>query len=336
MNLIIPMAGRGTRLRPHTLTTPKPLLQIAGKSIVQRLAEDIAEIYNGKIDHIAFVIGDFGKEVEQQLLDIAAHLGAKGSLHYQDTPLGTAHAIWQAREAMDGEVIIAFADTLFRADFQMDRSKDGVIWVKTVDNPQSFGVVTLDGDGNINGMVEKPQEPVSDLAIIGIYYLKDGPVLRGEIQHLLDNDIREKGEYQLTNALENMRLKGAKFGAGKVNDWMDCGNKDAVLDTNRKILDYDHAAGKSLRAANVTLRNAVVIEPCFLGSGVVIENSVVGPHVALMDNTQVSHSVISMTMAGEGSLIRNTVLHNSMLGTKSVSERKPLHLDIGDYSRIRE
>jgi glucose-1-phosphate thymidylyltransferase len=330
------MAGRGTRLRPHTLTTPKPLLQIAGKTIVQRLAEDIAEIYNGKIDHIAFVIGDFGKEVEQQLLGIAEKLGAKGSLHLQETPLGTAHAIWQAREAMDGEVIIAFADTLFRADFAMDRSKDGVIWVKTVENPQSFGVVTLDADDNINGMVEKPQTPVSDLAIIGIYYIRDGAALRSEIQYLLDNDVREKGEFQLTNALENMRLKGAKFGAGKVNDWMDCGNKEAVLDTNRKILNYDHVAGKSLRGSNVTLRDSIVIEPCFFGNGVVIENSVVGPYVTLMDNTTVSRSVITMTMAGAGSQLANAVLHDSMVGTSSVASLKAKNLDLGDYSRIRE
>jgi glucose-1-phosphate thymidylyltransferase len=303
---------------------------------VQRLAEDIAEIYDGKIDKIAFIIGDFGKEAEQQLLEIAEKLGAKGSLHLQDEPLGTAHAIWQAREALEGEVIIAFADTLFRADFRMDQALDGVIWVKTVENPQSFGVVTLDAQNVINGMVEKPQEPVSDLAIIGIYYIRDGNNLRSEIQYLLDNDVREKGEYQLTNALENMRLKGARLGAGKVNDWMDCGNKDAVLDTQRKILGYELAAGKQLVSPDVTLLNSVIIHPCYIGKGVVLENAVVGPHVSLGDNTRVRQSVLSMTMAGAHSVIENGVLQDSMLGSFSVCSLRTGNLDIGDYSRIRE
>ena len=125
-------------MRPHTLTTPKPLLPIAGKAIVQRLVEDIVSLYDGKVEEIAFVIGDFGKDVEQQLLDLAEGLGAKGNICHQEQPLGTAHAIWMAQQLMDGEVIIAFADTLFRANFKLDRTKDGAIWVKRVDNPSSF------------------------------------------------------------------------------------------------------------------------------------------------------------------------------------------------------
>jgi len=301
-------------LRPHTLTVPKPLVPIAGKPIVQRLAEDIVKIYDGKVDEIAFIIGDFGKEVEQSLLEVAADLGAKGSIYYQDEPLGTAHAIWMAEQSMDGEIIIAFADTLFRADFVLDRSRDGVIWVKRVDNPSSFGVVTLDQDGVIVDLVEKPQEFVSDLAIIGIYYIKDGAALREEIRNLIDNDIREKGEYQLTNALENLKDKGTAFLPGTVKEWMDCGNKNAVLDTTQKVLHHLEENGEALVSDNVKLINSVIIPPCHIGENVEISHSVIGPNVSIGDNTVLKGTVMEGSIVGYNSHVRNIVLKNSMIG----------------------
>lgn len=334
MKIIVPMAGRGTRLRPHTLITPKPLLPVAGKPIVHRLVEDIVALYDGKVEEIAFIVGDFGAEAEQQLVAIAEKLGAKGSIYHQDKPLGTAHAIWQARESMDDEIIIAFADTLFRATFTLDRSKDGVIWVNKVEDPRPYGVVTLDGEGVITEFVEKPQEFVSDLAIIGIYYVKDGPALRDEIQYLLDNDIRDKGEYQLTNALENLKQKGARFGAGEVELWMDCGNKDAVLDTDRKVLAYDHEHGKNLISADVTSENSVIIPPCYIGKGVTLRNSVVGPFVSLYDGATVENSVVSRSSVREKSVIRNAVLAEAMIGASAGVERTPDGPSLGDFGRI--
>ena len=170
MNIIIPMAGRGSRLRPHTLTTAKPLLPVAGKPIVQRLVEDIATIVGDDLSRIAYVVGEFGQDVEDMLLAVAEGQGAKGSIHYQDKPLGTAHAVLCAAEHLEGPVVVAFADTLFRADFKLDASADGVIWVNRVEDPRAFGVVQLSEDGRITDFIEKPQEFVSDLAIIGIYY----------------------------------------------------------------------------------------------------------------------------------------------------------------------
>ena len=229
MRIIIPMAGMGKRLRPHTLTVPKPLIPVAGKSIVQWLAEDITKVCKEKVEEIAYVIGDFGKEVEEQLLNIATNLGAKGSIYYQDEPLGTAHAILCAKDALKGKTIIAFADTLFRAEFTIDESKEGIIWVNKIEDPRMFGVVKVNDKGVITDFIEKPKTFVSDLAIIGIYYFKDGENLKKELQHLIDNNIREKGEYQLTNALENMKSKGVEFIPGKVIEWLDCGNKDATV-----------------------------------------------------------------------------------------------------------
>ena len=161
MNIIIPMAGRGSRLRPHTLTTPKPLIAFAGKSIVQRLVEDIVKVCNEEINEIAFIIGDFGKEIENNLIDIAKDLGAEGKIVYQDKPLGTAHAILCAKESLKGDVVVAFADTLFKADFRLEKNSDGIIWVNKIDDPSAFGVVKVNDEKIITDFVEKPEFFVS-------------------------------------------------------------------------------------------------------------------------------------------------------------------------------
>ncbi|MFT4684904.1 MAG: glucose-1-phosphate thymidylyltransferase, partial [Flavobacteriales bacterium] len=259
MKIIVPMAGIGSRLRPHTLTTPKPLTLIAGKPIVQRLVEDIAQVVNQKIDEIAFIIGPVAKgfpgDTEERLLKIAKDLNAKGSVFVQEQALGTAHAIQCAKSALNGPCVVAFADTLFKADFTLDSNSDGAIWVKQVEDPKAFGVIKLK-DGIITDFVEKPEEFVSDLAIIGIYYFKDGGILRDEIQYLLDNDIKEKGEYQLTNALENMKSKGLKFVPGTVSEWMDCGNKNVTVETNSKVLELLEKDGENLTSSDVKLENS--------------------------------------------------------------------------------
>lgn len=274
------MAGMGKRMRPHTLTIPKPLVPIAGKPIVQRLVEDIAKVCHEPIEEVAFIVGDFGQAVEEKLLDIAASVGAKGSIHYQNEPLGTAHAIMCAKDVLDGKVVVAFADTLFKADFKLDTSADGTIWVQQVNDPSAFGVVKLNPRNEISDFVEKPTEFVSDLAIIGIYYFKDGAYLRSELQYLLDNDIMEKGEYQLTNALENMKNKGTVFIPGKISEWLDCGNKNATVYTNQRYLEYIKDE-KDLVSPSATITNSVIIPPVFIGPEAVITNSVIGPHVSL-------------------------------------------------------
>ena len=289
MNIIIPMAGRGTRMRPHSLTIPKPLIPIAGKPIAQRLVEDIAGIAQQKIDNIGFVIHpSFGKDVEEHLKQVAAQLGAKGHVFYQEKALGTAHAIQCAQELLEGNCIVAFADTLFKADFVLDNSKDGIIWVQKVENPKPFGVVKVNSDGNITDFVEKPQQFVSDLAIIGIYYFKDGDRLRKEIQYLLDNDIKDKGEYQITNALENMKQKGAQLVPGQVEEWLDCGNKDVTVYTNQRYLEF--IKDKELVAKSVKVNNSVIIPPCYIGENVELHNSVVGP--AFINNVVAYHRVL--------------------------------------------
>jgi glucose-1-phosphate thymidylyltransferase len=332
MKIIIPMAGMGKRMRPHTLTTPKPLIPIAGKPMVQRIVEDITKVCDEKVDEIAFVIGRFGKEAENNLIKVAESLGAKGSIFYQDTPLGTAHAIMCAKECVTGKVVVAFADTLFKADFKMDSSQEGIIWVQKVDDPKPFGVVKIDANNVITDFVEKPQEFVSDLAIIGIYYFKDGDYLRKELQYLLDNDIKEKGEYQLTNALENMKSKGTKFSPGKVSEWLDCGNKDATVYTNSRILEFNK---ETPRTSNFVNKDSKIIEPCFIGEGVQIINSTVGPHVSIGENSIIESSTVKNCIIQTNSKIKNADLSNSMIGNFSEFTGKSGDASIGDYSTIR-
>ena len=334
MNIIIPMAGMGKRMRPHTLTTPKPLLPIAGKPIVQRLVEDIAKVCGDKIDNVAFIIGPtFGKEVEADLIDIAASLGAKGHICFQEEALGTAHAVYMAKEILEGNVIVGFADTLFRADFTIDPSNDGVIWVKQVEDPSAFGVIKLDENNVITDFIEKPEEFVSDLAIIGIYYFKDGARLKKEIEHLLDNDIRDKGEYQLTNALENMKQQGLKFVPGKVVEWMDCGNKNATVHTNQRILA--NSTDEQLIDPSVQKNNAQIIEPCYMGINVKLDNCTIGPYVSIGDNTTISNSVISNSIIQKDTVIENANFENSMIGNNVIYDGKANQLSISDFSTVK-
>lgn len=326
------MAGMGKRMRPHTLTTPKPLIPIAGKPMVQRIVEDIIKVCDEPVDEIAFVIGRFGQEAENNLVAIAEKLGAKGRIFYQDEPLGTAHAILCAKECLSGKVLVAFADTLFKADFKLDSSQEGIIWVQKVENPKPFGVVKLNAESVITDFIEKPQTFVSDLAIIGIYYFKDGNYLNSELQFLLDNDIKEKGEYQLTNALENMKAKGTRFTPGKVTEWLDCGNKDATVYTNQRILEF---IKKEVKHTDYTNKNSSIIEPCFIGKNVQLINATVGPYASIGDNCIVENSVVKNSIIQTNTKIKNAELSNSMIGNYAEFTGKSSDVSISDYSVIR-
>ncbi len=335
MKIIVPMAGRGSRLRPHTLTIPKPLIPIAGKPIVHRLVEDIAGVIGQEIEEIAFIIHEsFGKQVEKDLIAIAQKLGSKGTIYYQNEALGTAHAIMCAKESLSGNVVVAYADTLFRADFRLDTTADSVIWVKQVDDPSAFGVVQLNDKNEIVDFVEKPKDFVSDLAIIGIYYFKSGETLRSELQYLLDNNIVKGGEYQLTDGLENMKQKGMRFVPGKVEEWMDCGNKNVTVETNSRMLGFLKKDGKNLISPSVKNENSTIIEPCFIGENVVLTNATIGPNVSLGDATVVENSTISNSLVQTNAKISNAKLDNAMIGNFATFDGNFTHISIGDYSEL--
>jgi glucose-1-phosphate thymidylyltransferase len=332
MKIIIPMAGMGKRMRPHTLTVPKPLIHIAGKPIVQRLAEDISSIAGGNLEEIAFIVGEFGKEVECRLLEIADALGTKGKIYYQHEALGTAHAVYCAEESLQGNVVVAFADTLFRADFKLNEEYDGVIWVHKVDNPQSFGVVKTDSKRVITAFIEKPKSFVSNQAIIGIYYFKDGGALRKELKHLIENDVRKNGEFQLTDALENMMKNGMRFSIDEVDEWLDCGNKNATVYTNKRILEHSDKEGLIHPSAKVI--NSIIVEPCYLGPEVHLENSIIGPFVSVGEHTRIENSVIANSIIQTNSRIVNVNLGNSMIGNFVEYTGRPNEDSIGDYTSL--
>ena len=327
------MAGLGKRMRPHTLTVPKPLIPIAGKPIVQRLVEDIAKVCGEPVEEVNFIIhSSFGKDVEKRLKGIAESVGAKGLISYQDTPLGTAHAILCAAESLSGNLVVAFADTLFKANFKLSKGNPNTIWVQKVEDPKPFGVVKLNANNEITDFVEKPETFVSDLAIIGIYYFQDGENLKKELQYLLDNDIKDKGEYQLTNALENMKNKGVAFVPGQVEEWLDCGNKNSTVATNERYLTY--LPEKELVGSEAHIENSILIPPVYIADGATIKNSVVGPYVSVGKGSVVEHSLVSTTIIQEHAKVKEANVKNSMVGNHAEVKGKAVDLSLGDYNVI--
>ena len=327
------MAGRGSRLRPHTLTVPKPLIPIAGKPIVHRLVEDIAKVLDEKIDEVAFIIGeDFGEKVEQDLMKIANSLGAKGTIYYQDKPLGTGHAIMCAKESLSGPAVVAYADTLFKADFNLDKSADAVMWVKKVENPSAYGVVQLNDNNEITNLVEKPEEFVSDLAVIGIYYFKDVEVLKNELQNVLDAKLTRGGEYQINDGIEAMRKNGLRFVPGKVDEWMDCGNKNVTVETNGRMLNFLHKDGEKLISDSVRIKDSEITEPCYIGENVELINAKIGPNVSVGDGTRIENSNIKNSLIQTFADIKNANLDNAMIGNHAKFDGDFTQISIGDYS----
>ena len=327
------MAGRGSRLRPHTLTVPKPLIPIAGKPIVHRLVEDIAGVLNQDIEEVAFIIHEsFGKKVEEELLAIAKKLGSKGTIYYQNEALGTGHAIMCAKDSLSGPAVIAYADTLIRANFDLDKTADSVIWVKQVDQPEAFGVVNLNDANEIIELVEKPKDFVSDLAVIGIYYFKDVAVLKNELQLVIDNNIINGGEYQINDGIKQMMAKGMKFVPGEVDEWMDCGNKNVTVETNGRLLGFLQADGQNLVSNSVVCEHSTIIQPCFIGEDVILINATVGPNVSLGNGCHVVDSTIKNSLVQNHSHIKNATLDNAMIGSHASFDGNFTSISIGDYS----
>ncbi|MBC3758452.1 nucleotidyltransferase [Hyunsoonleella sp. SJ7] len=336
MKIIVPMAGRGSRLRPHSLTVPKPLIPVAGQPIVHRLVKDIAKVLKQPIDEIAFVLGDpawFGDDVVSSLEDLAKSLGAKASIYRQDKPLGTGHAIMCAKPSLSGAAVIAYADTLIRAEFDLDPNADSVIWTKQVDNPEAYGVVKLNENNEIIELVEKPENFVSDQAVIGIYYFKDVAVLKDKLQEILDENVMNGGEYQINDGIKRMMVDGKVFKTGTVDEWMDCGNKAITIETNQRMLGFLKSDGEEqLVASSAKLENSNIIEPCFVGENVVLKNATIGPFVSIGNGTVIENSTIENSLIQTDSEIKNAKLNNAMIGNHVKYNGDFTSISIGDYS----
>lgn len=330
MKLIIPMAGRGTRLRPHTHTTPKPLLPIAGKMMIQRIVETFVSTLDSKIEEIAFVLGDFGPSVEKRLTAMAEQFGARCSIYYQKQALGTAHAVYCARESLEGEIVVAFADTLFDVSGKVQTGDaDSIIWLKEVENPSSFGVAVME-QGRITSFVEKPSEPISNHAIIGVYYFRKGEDLRTELTHIVENDIKSpRGEYELTDAIEALLEKGNVFRPATVENWLDCGTVQSWIDTTTAVL----VSGKA-ESVTAQHQNSKIVPPVYIGDGVTIKNSTIGPNVSIEAGAVVEESTLTDTIVNAGGHVRQSVLTNSTIGEHAIASYINGEVHIGDHSKV--
>jgi len=330
MKLIIPMAGRGTRLRPHTHTTPKPLLPVAGKMLIERIVETFAESLESKITEIAFVLGDFGPVVEQKLKVMTEQFGATCSIYYQDVAMGTAHAVYCAKNSMDGEVIVAFADTLFEVDGKVSvQDADAVIWLKEVENPSSFGVAVMDGD-RITSFVEKPSEPVSNHAIIGVYYFRKGEDLRKELVHIVENDIKSpRGEYELTAAIDALLEQGNVFKPATVKTWLDCGTLQAWIDTTTEVLQTIEISEDKLP------NNVRIFEPVYIGQNVTLDNVTLGPNVSVEDGATLKNCSLLNSIVNEKATVSDSHLQGSTVGAYAQVKNMKGTIHIGDHSIIQ-
>ena len=332
------MAGRGSRLRPHSLTIPKPLLPVAGTPIVYQLVNEIARVLDTPVDEVAFVLGDpvfFDEEVEKQLIALAHSLGAEATIYRQDEPLGTGHAIMCAKASLSGPAVVAYADTLIRADFDLDPNADAVIWVKQVENPSAYGVVELNKENQIVGLVEKPESFVSDQAVIGIYYFKDIAILKEKLEKVVEKQLLPGQEYQINDGILAMLEEGYHFHPGLVKEWMDCGNPQITLDTNTQMLKILEQENQAMVAADVLLENSQLIPPCYIGEGVVIKDSTVGPYVTLGKGTQVYKSKMTHCLVQNDTEIHNATLERAMLGNKVYFNGNFSEISIGDYSTLK-
>jgi glucose-1-phosphate thymidylyltransferase len=331
MKLIIPMAGRGTRVRPHSHTTPKPLLPVAGTMIIERIVETFARTLDRTITEIVYILGpDFGREIKEALQEMSDRHNAKATFRVQDVALGTAHAVSCANEDLNGEVIIVFADTIFDSKEKVTvDDADSVIWLKEVDDPSRFGVAVHDGD-TITDFVEKPSEPISNLAIIGVYYFKKGEDLKKEIQYLLDNNVTGHGnEYQLTDALDRLLKDGKTFKKATVDEWLDCGTLPAWLDTTGEILEkekHDYSEFK----------NSTIHPPVFIGEGVEISGSEIGPRVSIESGTVIKNSKVKNSIIQKNANLQDCDLSGSTIGNYADLTGVKGEVHVGDDSVLKQ
>jgi len=325
------MAGKGTRLRPHSHTTPKPLLPVVGKMIIERIIETFNKTLDRNIEEIVFILGDFGDDVKTRLTELCGQFGAKSSFYKQDIARGTAHAVYCAADKLEGEIIVVFADTLFDVKTKVTvDDADSVIWLKEVENPRRFGVAIHQGE-RITDFVEKPSEPISNLAIIGVYYFKKGENLKAEIEYLLENNVTGHGnEYQLTDALDRLLKDGKVFKSATVDEWLDCGTIDAWLETSGVIAEKEQTEINDKLYTGCTFT-----QPVYIAKDAEISNSHIGPNVTIDANTHVFNSKIVNSIVLTNTKIESSDIHDSTIGNFASVKNATGILHIGDHCIVK-
>ena len=329
MKLIIPMAGRGTRVRPHSHVTPKPLLAVKGRSLVERIIDTFIRVLPEKPDAGVFVLGpDFGDEVRFQLQSICEDRDMEAFFRVQAKPLGTAHAVFAAEDQLEGEGIVVFADTLFDMESKVVlEGADVVAWVKFVEDPSRFGVAVREGD-RIVKLVEKPKTLISNEALIGIYYIRELANLRKEIAGMIKaNKVGPTGEFYLTDAFDQMLKANLIFKTASVSEWLDCGTIEALMETTKIILAKEV---DDLRQGQIV--NSLIHNPVYIGPGARVTNSVVGPYVSIEEGARVSGSIIKDSIVFADARVESAILANSMIGQSAKVTERHRHINVGDHA----
>ena len=324
MKVIIPLAGKGTRLRPHTHITPKPMLKVAGKPVMDYVMDDVQRL--GTVDQVVYITGHLKERVEDHVRTAYSIPGVFIEQQVQD---GTAGAVALARAYVDAPVLIIFVDTIFDADLSVINTidADGIIWTEEVEDYQRFGVVVTDADGNMTKIVEKPSEPISKRANIGLYYIRNWKLLYEGIDHVLTQP-KNKGEYFLTDAFQYMIERGAKIKVIDVAGWYDAGKIDTLLETNRAMLER----GRARKPAGV---GGTIVEPVYIEDGVTISDSVVGPNVSIGTGSIIERSRLCDTIVGDKARIARCELSGSLIGDDVVLAGVTGEVTIGDHSEVR-
>jgi len=323
------MAGRGTRVRPHSHVTPKPLLAVKGKTMVERIVDTFTRVLPRKPTAGVFVLGpDFGEEVRDQLKGICDERGMEAFFRVQTKPLGTAHAVFAAEDQLAGEGIVVFADTLFDMESKVSlEGADVVAWVKFVEDPSRFGVAVREGE-RIKAFVEKPQELISNEALIGIYYIKELNNLRKEIAQMIEeNKTGPTGEYYLTDAFDQMLKADLIFKTASVSEWLDCGTIPALMETTKVILAKEV---DDLRHGEIN--NSLIQNPVYIGPGAKVTNSVIGPYVSIEEGAEVNGSIVKDSVVFANARVENAILANSMIGQFAQVKESPRTINVGDHA----
>lgn len=325
MKVIIPLAGKGTRLRPHTHITPKPMLKVAGKPVMSYILDDLNKL--GDVHQIIYITGHLKEKVEEFA---RASTNIDSVFIEQKVQDGTAGAVALARDYVNEPVLIIFVDTIFDADLSVTQTTDadGIIWVKEVEDYQRFGVVVTDSDGNMTRIVEKPKTPISKRANIGLYYMKNWKLLMEGIDHVLASP-KNQGEYFLTDAFQYMIDKGAKIRVIDVEGWYDAGKIDTLLDTNNTML----SKGRARRPSQ--LDGSKIVDPVYIEDNVTLKGSTIGPNVSIGAGSVIENSEIAHSIVGERTKVSKSKLNNSLIGDEAIVEGINGSMTVGDNSEVR-
>lgn len=324
MDIILPVAGFGTRLRPHTWSKPKPLVTVAGKAMLAHVLDRVMPVNPGKI---VFITGYLGEKIETWARE--TYPGVELIFVEQPEMLGQSDAIYRTREYLDGDALMLFPDALFEADFTTltSRDVDGVAFTKYVEDPSAYGVALVDDEGKISKLIEKPQEPVSHEAVIGIYYFRDVKDLFSAIEEQVEKKIQLNGEYFIADAIQIMIDRGARFEIEQISIWEDCGNVEALLDTNRYLLGAEPPS-PAQRAGSL------IVPPSFVHRDARLEDAVVGPYASIGAGTVIRNSVVRDSIVEEDALIVDAILQRSVIGTKTVIQGSARSISVGENGKV--